>query len=159
MGSSFEYIYTRLASRLRRSARWKCLETGEMINPLEYGKCLETGEITKSIEVMTFQGILLFLLFLDYFHIQGDLSFPCFQTLPPSWAPQARSEACVSVFKRRSHLGPPAKGRLGPSLFKNFNSLWYISNVHSQDCFVTTGMLMLNIKIHLLTSFKNYLNI
>ena len=40
---------------------------------------------------------------------------PCFQTLPPSRAPQARGEACVSVFERRSHLGPPAEGRLGPS--------------------------------------------
>ena len=35
MGSSFEYSYTRLASRLRRSARWKCLETGEMMKPLD----------------------------------------------------------------------------------------------------------------------------
>ena len=64
--------YTRLATRLRRSARWKCLETGEMKktlepsshltfqekrpNPLnmagvtEFGKCLETGEMTKSFE-------------------------------------------------------------------------------------------------------------
>ena len=35
MGSSFEYSYTRLASRLRRSAQWNCLETGDMIKPLE----------------------------------------------------------------------------------------------------------------------------
>ena len=35
MGSSFEYTNTRLASRLRRSARWKCLETGDMTKPLE----------------------------------------------------------------------------------------------------------------------------
>ena len=27
---------------------------------------------------------------------------PCFQTLPPSRAPQARGEACVTVFERRS---------------------------------------------------------
>ena len=40
---------------------------------------------------------------------------PCFQTLPPRRAPQARGEACVTVFERRSHLGPPAEGRLGPS--------------------------------------------
>ena len=40
---------------------------------------------------------------------------PCFQKLPPSRAPQARGEACVTVFERRSHLGPPAEGRLGPS--------------------------------------------
>ena len=69
MGSSFEYSYTRLDSRLRRSAPWKCLGTGEMTKPhepfnlfqkcletgettisLEYGKCLETGEMTKSLE-------------------------------------------------------------------------------------------------------------
>ena len=37
---------------------------------------------------------------------------PCFQKLPPS---RARGEACVTVFERRSHLGPPAEGRLGPS--------------------------------------------
>ena len=40
---------------------------------------------------------------------------PCFQTLPPSRAPQARGEACVTVFEQRSHLGPPAEGRPGPS--------------------------------------------
>ena len=40
MGSSFEYSYTRLASRLRRSARWKCLETGDMIKPLEHSNLL-----------------------------------------------------------------------------------------------------------------------
>ena len=40
---------------------------------------------------------------------------PCFQTLPPRRAPQARGEACVTVFERRSHLGPPAEGRPGPS--------------------------------------------
>ena len=39
------------------------------------------------------------------------MSFSCFQTLPG----QGRSEACVTVFERRSHLGPPAEGRLGPS--------------------------------------------
>ena len=139
MGSSFEYTYTRLASRLRRSARWKCLETGEMTKPLEtsnlpfnlptfqpfnlptfqpsnlstfqpfnlstlqpfpkvsrnrrndqipcrftvsrhfqYEKCLEIGEMTKSLEIMTFQGILLFLLFLYTFHSQGILLFYCF---------------------------------------------------------------------------------
>ena len=49
----------------------------------------------------------------------GLCHFPCFQTLPPSWAPQARSEACVTVFKRRSHLGPPAEGRPGPSESKS----------------------------------------
>ena len=27
-----------------------------------------------------------------------------------------RGEACVTVFKRRSHLGPPAEGQLGPSV-------------------------------------------
>ena len=35
---------------------------------------------------------------------------PCFQTLAPSWAPQARSKVCVTVFEQRSHLGRP-----GPS--------------------------------------------
>ena len=40
---------------------------------------------------------------------------PCFQKLPPSRAPQARGEARVTVFEQRSHLGPPAEGRLGPS--------------------------------------------
>ena len=58
MGSSFEYSYTCLASRLRRSSRWKCLETGEMTKPLEpcniFQKCLETGETTNSLEIMTF---------------------------------------------------------------------------------------------------------
>ena len=76
MGSSFEYTYTRLASRLRRSARWKCLETGEMTNPLEYVKCLETGETTKALEIMIFQGIWSFLLFLDTLRIQY-----CLETL------------------------------------------------------------------------------
>ena len=47
--------------------------------------------------------------FKSFFHI------PCFQTLTPSRAPQARGEACVTVFERRSHLGPPAEGRPGPS--------------------------------------------
>ena len=46
---------------------------------------------------------------------KGFCHFPCFQTLPPSQVPQARGEACVTVFKRRSHLGPPAESRLGPS--------------------------------------------
>ena len=46
---------------------------------------------------------------------KGFCHFPCFQTLPPSRAPQARGEACVTVFERRSHLGPPAEGRQGPS--------------------------------------------
>ena len=78
---------------------------------------------------MTFQGVWSFLLFLDTFRIQGILlfllflytfekvgrlyykgmkagrfkgfcHFPCFQTLPPSRASQARGEACVTV-------GPP----------------------------------------------------
>ena len=40
MGSSFEYSYTCLALRLRRSARWKCLETGDMIKPLEHSNLL-----------------------------------------------------------------------------------------------------------------------
>ena len=60
MGPLFEYSYTRLASHLWRSARWKCLETGEMTNPLECGKCLETGKTTKSLEKSLFQGILSF---------------------------------------------------------------------------------------------------
>ena len=47
---------------------------------------------------------------------KGFCHFPCFQTLPPSRAPQARGEACVTVFERRSHLGPPAKGRQGPMM-------------------------------------------
>ena len=47
---------------------------------------------------------------------KGFFHFPCFQTLPPSRAPQARGEACVTVFERRSHLGPPAEGRQGPSV-------------------------------------------
>ena len=46
---------------------------------------------------------------------KGFCHFPCFQTLPPSRAPQARGKACVTVFERRSHLGPPAEGRQGPS--------------------------------------------
>ena len=46
---------------------------------------------------------------------KGFCHFPCFQTLPPSRAAQARGEACVTVFERRSHPGPPAKGRQGPS--------------------------------------------
>ena len=49
---------------------------------------------------------------------KGFCHFPCFQTLPPSRAPQARGEACVTVFERRSHLGPPAEGRPGPSILK-----------------------------------------
>ena len=40
---------------------------------------------------------------------------PCFQKLPPSRAPQARGEACVTVLERRSHLGLPAEGRPWPS--------------------------------------------
>ena len=131
---SLYVLYDPIFNSIWRLARWKCLETGEMTNPLEYGKCLETGETkkslerslfqgiwsfllfldtlriqycletlfsrdlvvlpvsrhffvrkvsrnsqtTKSLEIMTFQGILLFLLFLDTFHIQGDLSFPLF---------------------------------------------------------------------------------
>ena len=39
-------------------------------------KVSRNSQTTKSLEIMTFQGILLFLLFLDTFHIQGDLSFP-----------------------------------------------------------------------------------
>ena len=109
---SLYVLYDPIFNSIWRLARWKCLETGEMTNPLEYGKCLETGETTKSLEkktlfsrdlvvlpvsrhffvrkvsrnsqttksleIMTFQGILLFLLFLDTFLIQGDLSFPLF---------------------------------------------------------------------------------
>ena len=56
MGSSSEYSYRRLASRLQRLARWKCLETREMIKPLEYGKCLETGETTKSLSGGSIHG-------------------------------------------------------------------------------------------------------
>ena len=41
-------------------------------------KVSRNSQTTKSLEIMTFQGILLFLLFLDTFHIQGDLSFPLF---------------------------------------------------------------------------------
>ena len=41
------------------------------------------------------------------------LLFP--DTFGRSQAPQARGEACVTVFERRSHLGPPAEGRQGPS--------------------------------------------
>ena len=53
--SSFEYSYTRLASRLRRSARSlnterKCLETAETTKSLNTErKCLETAEPTKSL--------------------------------------------------------------------------------------------------------------
>ena len=73
VGSLFEYSYTRLASRLQRSARseimtlgndkipfqpsdllifqpfQKVLEMGARKNSLEYEKCLETGETTKSL--------------------------------------------------------------------------------------------------------------
>ena len=34
---------------------------------------------------------------------------PVSRHFPPSWAPQARSEACVNVFERRSQLSPPAR--------------------------------------------------
>ena len=43
-----------------------------------YSKVSRNSKTTKSLEIMTFQGILLFLLFLDTFHIQGILSFYCF---------------------------------------------------------------------------------
>ena len=46
---------------------------------------------------MTFQGILLFLLFLDTFHIQGDLSFPLF---PDTF----RIQKCVETGKRQNPL-------------------------------------------------------
>ena len=56
-----------------------------------------------------FQEILSFSCFQTLSVLNGFCHFPCFQTLPPSWAPQARSEAFVTVFERRSHLGPPAR--------------------------------------------------
>ena len=42
-------------------------------------------------------------------------------TIPPSRAPQARGEACVTVFERRSHIGLPAECRPGPSERKTLN--------------------------------------
>ena len=50
-----------------------------------------------------------------YSNLKRFCHIPCFQTLPPSRAPQAWGEACVTVFERRSHLGPPAEDRPRPS--------------------------------------------
>ena len=66
----------------------------------------------------------------------GLCHFPCFQTLPPSWAPQARSEACVTVFERRSHLGPPAEGRPGPSWIKCHDNCIFSGNFHHVDIYM-----------------------
>ena len=50
---------------------------------------------------MTFQGILLFLLFLDTFHIQGDLSFPLLpDTFTEPSAAGARRESSNLIFKQ-----------------------------------------------------------
>ena len=71
----------------------ECLKRVKRQNPLKYSKNLVRSHVsghfpyskvsrnsktTKSLEMITFQGILLFLLFLDTLRIQVDLSFPLF---------------------------------------------------------------------------------
>ena len=49
-------LYDPIFNSIWRLARWKCLETGEMTNPLEYGKCLETGETKNPLKGHYFKG-------------------------------------------------------------------------------------------------------
>ena len=58
IGSSFEYSYTRLASRLRRSAWWKCLETGEVAKPLKPCNLLNLETFSKPFpKIWTKKGL------------------------------------------------------------------------------------------------------
>ena len=54
---------------------------------------------------------------LEGWKVQEVLSYPLFPdtSTEQSAAGARRGEACVTVFERRSHLGPPAEGRPGPS--------------------------------------------
>ena len=70
-------------------------------------KVSRNSQTTKSLEIMTFQGILLFLLFLDTFHIQGDLSFPLFpDTSTELSAAGAKRGVCKCI--RTTILSRPA---------------------------------------------------
>ena len=103
----------------------KCLETEKQPNPLKktlfsrdlvvlpvsrhffVRKVSRNSQTTKSLEIMTFQGILLFLLFLDTFHIQGDLSFPLFpDTSTELSAAGAKRGVCKCI--RTTILSRPA---------------------------------------------------
>ena len=72
-----------------KAGRLKCWKVGRLeavSRHFPYLKVSRNSKTTKSLQIMTFQGILLFLLFLDTFCIQKILSFLLFpDTFGKGW--------------------------------------------------------------------------